>query len=236
MQLGTGVEVIEISKEGLWALYKPAGVMSHPNKPGEEAQSLIVAPYDGKEEAFITDEGPYFLLHRLDSPTSGLILVTPFARVADEVRELFRARKVKKTYYAIVANFPLPGKEKGLWRDKLNKTHTKEGGVRGAAMGGGAPAETQMCLIKKFHKPIGSSLLELKPLTGRTHQLRIQCARRKMPIIGDATYGDFTLNRELKAKNLFLHAAKIEIPAIKFCVECEPPTYFERWMKPHRAN
>jgi 23S rRNA-/tRNA-specific pseudouridylate synthase len=115
MQLGPGVDVIAIGDEGLWALYKPAGVMSHPNKPGEEAQSLIVAPYDPKEEAFMTDEGPYYLLHRLDGPTSGLILVTPFAHLAGKVRELFRTRKIKKTYYAIVANFPLPGREKGLW-------------------------------------------------------------------------------------------------------------------------
>jgi 23S rRNA-/tRNA-specific pseudouridylate synthase len=230
MQFGPGVEVIAVSDEGLWALYKPAGIMSHPNKPGEEGQSLIVAPYDPKSEAFMTDEGPYFLLHRLDGPTSGIILVTPYAQLAHKVRDLFRSRGVKKTYYAIVANFPAPNQSKGMWRDKLGKTQIREGGVRGT-IGGGAPAETHVNLIKKFHTPIGSSLLELRPITGRTHQLRIQCAHRGMPIIGDATYGDFALNRQLKTKNLYLHAAKIEIPSMNFHIESHLPRYFQRWGK-----
>jgi tRNA pseudouridine65 synthase len=230
MQLGEGVDVILIGKEGLWALNKPAGTLSHPNKPGEENKSLIVAPYDPKEEAFMTDEGPFFLLHRLDGPTSGVILVTPFAKVAHDVKELMRARKVKKTYFAIVKGYPLPTRQKCLWQDKLAKTHLDDGsGVRGKVIGGGALAETQMQLVRKFFAPIGSSLLELRPLTGRTHQLRIQCAQRHMPIVGDATYGDFALNRQLKVKNLYLHAAKIEIPALKFEAECELPKYFNKW-------
>ena len=237
MQLGEGVEVICVSDQGLWAFNKPAGVLSHPNNPSEEKDSLIVAPYDMKEEAFMTDEGPYYLLHRLDSPTSGIILATPYAALARDIKELIRARKVRKIYHAIVAGQPRKPKE--LWIDKLQKTFDRSSGtngggrefVRGRAIGGGAPAETQMTLIKSFHTPIPSSLLELHPLTGRTHQLRIQCARRKMPIIGDATYGDFRLNRELKAKTLLLHAFSFDIPSMRFYAEAELPGVFLKWGK-----
>lgn len=229
MKLGPEVEVLFISEQGLWVFNKPAGVLSHPNKPGEEENSLIIAPYDMKEEAYMTDEGPFYLLHRLDGPTSGVILGTPYAALARQVKELIRARKVKKTYHAIIAGRPRKPKE--LWTDKLQKIFDRSGGVRGKAIGGGAPAETQITLLETFHKPIDSSLLELRPLTGRTHQLRIQCSRRGTPIIGDATYGDFKLNRELKAKHLMLHARSFEIPSMGFYAEAEEPKHFKAWGK-----
>jgi len=54
------------------------------------------------------------------------------------------------------------------------------------------------------------ALLELRPTTGRTHQLRIQCANRGVPIVGDRTYGEFKKNRELKDQSLRLHSESIE--------------------------
>lgn len=228
MKLHEGVEVLSISPQGLWAFDKPAGVLSHPNGMGDIDKSLIEAPYDFAEEAFVTEDGLFYLLHRLDGPTSGVILGTPHAALARDVKELLRARKVKKTYLAVVAG--TPRKDKDLWRDKLQKKKISSGrGVRGEAVGGGAPAETQMFLLRKYSRPLTSSLLELHPLTGRTHQLRIQCARREMPIIGDGTYGDFHLNRELKAKRLMLHALRIEIPSMQYEAETEVPKEFERW-------
>lgn len=230
MKLHEGVEVLSISTQGLWAFNKPSGVLSHPNGLGDQDKSLIEAPYDFDEEAYVTEEGLFYLLHRLDGPTSGVILGTPYQALARDVKELLRARKVKKTYLAIVAGHPK--KEREMWIDKLGKHKVKDGrGVRAEAVGGGAPAETQMYLLKKFGKPLQSALLELHPLTGRTHQLRIQCARRGMPIIGDATYGDFQMNRDLKAKNLLLHAQRIEIPSLKYMAECEVPKEFDKWGK-----
>ena len=59
------------------------------------------------------------------------------------------------------------------------------------------------------------ALLELKPRTGRTHQLRVQCARRQLPIVGDQTYGDFRKNREFakvaRTKRLFLHSLETQV-------------------------
>ena len=71
----------------------------------------------------------------------------------------------------------------------------------------------KMVHTKKSHPRL--SLLRLNPLTGRTHQLRVQCAKRKFPIIGDTTYGNFSLNREIQKatgyQRLFLHAYSIRI-------------------------
>lgn len=229
MQLGRNVEVITIGDGDLWALNKPAGTLSHPNKPGEEKKSLIEAPYDYEKQAYITDEGPYYLLHRLDGPTSGLILITPNKKTADKVKELLKQRKVKKGYNAIVLG--VPPMKSGLWRDKLTKQHIADGRAVRGAVGGGAPAETQMYFLKRFSTPVESSLLELQPLTGRTHQLRIQCSQRKIPIVGDATYGDFTVNKEVKAKNLLLHAKSILIESLNFYAEAPLPRYFGKWGK-----
>jgi 23S rRNA-/tRNA-specific pseudouridylate synthase len=65
-------------------------------------------------------------------------------------------------------------------------------------------------LIKHTQKTFSTSLVKLEPRTGRSHQLRVQCAKRQLPIIGDQTYGNFALNREFaklhQTKRLFLHS------------------------------
>ena len=71
-------------------------------------------------------------------------------------------------------------------------------------------------LERKAHTKLGMlALLRLSPKTGRTHQLRVQCAKRKLPIIGDRTYGNFQLNRkyakQFKCDRLFLHATKLKV-------------------------
>jgi 23S rRNA-/tRNA-specific pseudouridylate synthase len=84
-------------------------------------------------------------------------------------------------------------------------------------------------------------LIELKPLTGRTHQLRVQCAKRHLPIIGDATYGDFRRNRDFaKAtglKRLFLHSVETRLEysrggrRVAFRAEAPLPEAFGRAME-----
>ena len=75
---------------------------------------------------------------------------------------------------------------------------------------------TKVYLERKAHTKLGMlALLRLSPKTGRTHQLRVQCAKRKLPIIGDRTYGNFQLNRkyakQFKCDRLFLHATKLKV-------------------------
>lgn len=236
--LGSGVRVLRHHACGLAALDKPAGVLSHPNKSGEEPRSLLTARYDEKEQCFVwtTAEGNerrVWLLHRLDSATSGLVLVACRPQTAAAVREAFELRRVHKRYVAVVLGHTR--ERRAHWRDAI-EVHRDAGGVR-ATTRGGAPAETMMQCLRPIPGPPALSVLELEPLTGRTHQLRVQCARRHLPILGDQNYGDFKRNRELARRfgtdRLFLHARTVELEfpldggRVRFAAESPLPPEFQ---------
>jgi 23S rRNA-/tRNA-specific pseudouridylate synthase len=70
-----------------------------------------------------------------------------------------------------------------------------------------------MSLLRTGTGSVGTSLLRLEPQTGRSHQLRVQCAKRGLPIVGDRTYGNFAANREFARasgiKRMFLHSVSV---------------------------
>jgi 23S rRNA-/tRNA-specific pseudouridylate synthase len=219
----------------LVALEKPEGVRSHPNEGGRvDRGALIAAPYDLEREIYrLPGGGALHLLHRLDGPTSGLILVCEDAALAAAVRGLFSKHQVKKTYEALV--FGKAGRAAGLWRDRL-RTDRAHGAARTGA-GSGAMAEAQAKLLGTGDvKGLPLSHLSLEPATGRTHQLRVQCAERNLPIGGDATYGNFPWNRraakDLGIKRLCLHAARVRFDyeldgrKLSFEARCPAPEEF----------
>jgi 23S rRNA-/tRNA-specific pseudouridylate synthase len=213
--LGEGVKLVASDGNGLGALAKPEGVLSHPNGPRDVARSLVMAPYDKTEECFRWVDGggarrSLWLVNRLDSATSGLILAATDGAVAREVRAQFQRRRVKKVYQALVFGKPRQPAEE--WRDVLSVK--KEGGhIRTVAAGGGLPAECRMSLVRAGTGAIRLSLIRLEPQTGRSHQLRVQCARRNLPIVGDQTYGNFGANRAFVKgggpKRMFLHSLAV---------------------------
>jgi tRNA pseudouridine65 synthase len=211
LPLGREVRVLATDANGLGALGKPAGLLSHPNKDGEGRRALIDAEYDPDGECYKLG-GPgnrrLWLLNRLDSATSGVILVCTDETLAGVVKRAFRSREVHKRYVALV--FGRPAMPAQTWRDKLEVTR-REGRIRTRA-GGGLTAECRMALMRSGG---GHSLLQLEPLTGRSHQLRVQCARRHLPIVGDQTYGDFPRNREFAkrtgCRRLFLHSLEVRL-------------------------
>ncbi len=212
LPLGNGVQVVRKDGNGLVALAKPAGVLSHPNKVGEEPRSLLTARYDLPGEYYIWDSpagtsSRLWLLNRLDSATSGLILAAEVEELALEVRRQFLRKHVRKIYVALV--FGAPRQRTELWRDFL--AVEKQGArIRTTAHAGNIPAESRMTVVSRVAGPLPVALLQLEPQTGRSHQLRVQCAKRHLPIVGDQTYGDFARNRAfVKAggdKRLFLHS------------------------------
>jgi len=238
LPLGRGVELVAHDANGVAALCKPAGLLSHPNAAGDEARSLLRAPYDLKEECYewssfvgadkrraasVWDREPLakegglrslFLLNRLDSATSGLLLVCANRELALKIRQRFRERAVHKVYAALVFGKLGQGQSGNgrpiIWRDRLN-IEKRGGQIRTKAIksGVGVSAETRVSVLRDGQ---GVSLLKLEPLTGRSHQLRVQCARRGLPIVGDATYGDFAANRAFAKVHhgtrgrLFLHS------------------------------
>ena len=231
LPLGPGVELLTHDTNGLAALAKPAGVLSHPNETRDQPRSLLTARYDAAEECFAWEAagavandaagpedpavpgaaaggGRLWLLNRLDSATSGVILVAADGALAREIRAQFKRKQVRKVYQALV--FGVPRQPVELWQDRL--AISKAGGrIRTAAAGGHVPAESRMRVVRsRGAGASGLALIQLEPRTGRSHQLRVQCAKRHLPIVGDQTYGDFRRNREFaKAtgeKRLFLHS------------------------------
>jgi len=197
---------------GLAALAKPAGVLSHPNAGGDEPRSLLTAKYTLEGEFYEwTNVGGaaqrLWLLNRLDSATSGVILAAADGELAAAIRAQFKKKQVRKVYQALVFGGPRQAME--LWRDLL-AVDKRGGQIRTAAHAGHVPAESRMSVVRAGRKEPRVSLLRLEPRTGRSHQLRVQCAKRHLPIIGDQTYGDFARNRafakEAGTKRLFLHS------------------------------
>jgi 23S rRNA-/tRNA-specific pseudouridylate synthase len=212
---GPGVKRVACDANGLAALDKPEGTLSHPNGPRDEARSLVRARYDRERECFEWP-GPsggtrrLWLINRLDSATSGLILAAADEALAREVRAQFKRRSVRKVYQALV--FGKPKQESEAWRDILD-VKRQRGRIRTAAGEGNLPAESRMTLVQSGSGGAPMSMIRLEPRTGRSHQLRVQCAKRGLPIVGDRTYGDFAANREFARrggpKRMFLHSLGI---------------------------
>ena len=228
--LGPGVTLVKQGPAGLYALNKPGGVRSQPKEGGKDPLALLTCSYSLKDEAYHIPPdkggGKVWLLHRLDAGTSGVILVADQEQTAEEVKKAFAEHRVKKTYVALV--FGWPKEKEAVWRDRMEVI--KEGGKARGKTGTGVWAEAKMRLREKFQSKAGPlALLELQPKTGRTHQLRIQCAQRGMAIVGDQTYGDFRRNRDLKSENLFLHSESIEcmVSGQKGKFYVSPPEYFK---------
>ncbi|MCB1123884.1 MAG: RNA pseudouridine synthase, partial [Verrucomicrobiae bacterium] len=216
MPLAQGVYILGTHPQGLVALHKPCRVLSHPNQKEEKRRSLLDAEWSSDRERYSWNSQDralrFYLLHRLDSATSGVILGCVNPNLAQELKSQFSRRKVSKRYQAVV--FGKADKLEPTWRDLLQKRASR-GGVRMEPHNRGVLAQTKAkCLESRKQYP-AMSLLDLHPITGRTHQLRVQAALRKLPIVGDATYGNFKLNRlvekALGSERLFLHAASIHI-------------------------
>lgn len=237
--MGEGVKVLVEEPTRLVALYKPAGVLSHPNSATDIERALIRAPYSQERECFEWkwpdgSTGRLWLLNRLDSATSGAILLSRSEALALAIREQFRKKQVRKVYQALA--FGVPAVPVQLWRDRLSID--KRGGQIRTSGAGSIPCECQMRLVRRNSATPPLSLLRLEPRTGRSHQLRVQCAMRHLPIVGDATYGDFTANRLFARKEgidrLFLHSLETSFDyewqgkRLHFSARAPLPVEFER--------
>jgi 23S rRNA pseudouridine955/2504/2580 synthase len=142
------------------------------------------------------------LAHRLDRDTSGLLIVAKKRAALVELHRMLRDGEVDKTYMAIVKG--APARDSFEIREALHKHVTSSGERRVSIQAGGKAALTRVKVVKRGE----FSLLEVRLLTGRTHQIRVHLAHAGHPIVGDDKYGDFALNKRLK-KRLLLHAAKL---------------------------
>lgn len=209
----SGVHMVTSDTQGVMALYKPCGIMSMPNHPGRGRHALFDLEYDSEKRCYQSDHKKFFLLNRLDTPTSGIVLGCDSLPVAQAVRQAFASGNVQKEYRALVRYRSMP--EKGVFRDCLQKQHFGDYVRSRHVTSQGVSAVTRYTFVQNvFVDDTMLAIYQLQPVTGRTHQLRVQCARRQMPIIGDQTYGDFKLNRQLApilGKRLYLQACGITL-------------------------
>jgi 23S rRNA-/tRNA-specific pseudouridylate synthase len=211
--LHSEVSIAKHGENGLVALDKGCGVLSRPNARVDERFSLLTCKYDGLEQAYIcSNEKRVYLLNRLDSPVSGLILVGLNEKIAKSVRVAFKNRAVSKTYVALVKGHSRA--ISGTWRSRLGGAFA--GGAVGKAVKYDSIAETKFeCTASFVVRGVTVSTLNLHPITGKTHQLRMHCAQNNLPIVGDETYGDYKFNaifrKNFKDYRLFLHSQKISL-------------------------
>ncbi|MBM3620011.1 MAG: RluA family pseudouridine synthase [Alphaproteobacteria bacterium] len=175
------------------------------------------------------------LVHRLDRDTSGLLVLGRTSGAAAKLAESFRRRDTMKLYWAILVG--VPKAEKGRIDLPLAKTAVGRHGRESMAVDHeeGDDAVTDYVVADTVGKHV--ALVVLRPLTGRTHQLRAHCAALGTPILGDTKYGvrpgDEGLPEEAEA-GLHLHAARLVMPhpgSGRLDLFAEPPPHFRSTMK-----
>ena len=194
---------------------KSPGVPSQPDKSGDEDAMTITARQlkaDGETDAL-------FLIHRLDRGVGGLMVFARNKRYAALLSSLVAEHNFVKEYYAVVDGIP-EGESfvDYIYKDStLNKafvTDRKRGGVKEAIL--------DFSLIDSVTLDSGRvlSLVRVKPRTGRFHQIRVQFASRKMPLVGDKKYGSKDALSRTPA--LFAYRLAFNSKGIKADVSCLP--------------
>ncbi len=182
----------------LLAVNKVAGVPSQADNTGDPclvdyAKEYIKTKYQKPGNVFCG------LIHRIDRPVSGIVVLAKTSKALARMNELFKQRAIQKTYWAIVTK--KPSMEEGtlvhwLWRNPKNnvtKAFDKE------------RKDTQLAELsyRIMVQEGGYFLLEVKPITGRTHQIRSQLSAIGSPIVGDIKYGYPEPNPD---RSIHLHA------------------------------
>ena len=165
-----------------------------------------------------------FSVHRLDKDTSGVFIIAKHRESAQLLTSLFRLRKIHKTYLAI-CHGELP-KDSGEWNDDLTRYDNDK-----------LIIEKAKTTYKVLDKNSICSLVEMKPITGRKHQLRKQLYEVGNPVYGDQKY-KFTNNDKTINKNLMLHSYQIKfmINDKKYTYTALLPDYFKKLLKTKRLR
>ena len=211
-------ELIIDNNDDFIVLNKSAGISV---QGGTKSKKNLVDIF-AKSEIFQNNKP--FSVHRLDKDTSGVFIMAKHRQSAQLLTSLFRLRKVHKTYLAI-CHGELE-KDSGEWNEDLTRYDNDK-----------KITEKAKTLYKVLDKNSEASLVELKPITGRKHQLRKQLYAVGQPIFGDVKY---KLSNSFKGinKNLMLHSYQIRFIAndIKHTYTALLPDYFRKLLKTKRLR
>ncbi|MEX0945480.1 MAG: RluA family pseudouridine synthase [Balneolaceae bacterium] len=199
----------------LIAVVKPNGLLSQEDITGEPDVLSLCKNYLKKE---YNKPGNVYLglLHRLDKPVSGVMLLAKTSKAASRISEQIRKRKVKKSYLAVVSGItPANGiLTHYLLKDKsTNKVKIVHSEIKGA--------KKAELIYHTIETSQGLSLLKISLITGRAHQIRVQLSEEGFPILGDHKYGDGKFDEIA----LHAHIFEVEHPTLKkpIIFESKPP-------------
>lgn len=186
----------------LVAVNKRAGDIVQVDETGDESlddkvKKYIAQKYNKPNGAFLG------VVHRLDRPVSGVILFAKTSKALERINKMFKGRQMHKTYYAIVRKRPYP--EAGTLvhyliknpQKNVTKAHEKE-------VPGSQRSELNYKLVGELD---GYYVIEVDPITGRPHQIRVQLSTLGCPIVGDNKYG---YPRGSLRKSICLHARRLQ--------------------------
>lgn len=204
----------------LLVVSKPAGLLTQGDTTGDESLLDLAKQYRKDHE---NKPGNVYvgLVHRLDRPVSGIVVLAKTSKAASRLSEQFRAGTTEKRYLAVVeaqANSPRAGDE-GIWENSLFKDERTNRVTVLKNAAGGQWAQTHWKVLAREPQ---LQLLELSPRTGRSHQLRVHCAHHGMPIYGDKKYG--SVHGFDGAVALHAHYLAIDHPTTKDRMEFRAPT------------
>jgi 23S rRNA pseudouridine1911/1915/1917 synthase len=205
----------------LIAINKPNGILVHADDTGDQSLEEILKEYI-KEK--YQKPGNVFLqsCHRLDRPVSGALIFAKTSKGKDRMRQLFTDRKVDKTYLALVTKCPDPFEaDLENWMFKDQKKNIVE------VVKGERPGAVKARTIYKTLGQVGKYfLVQLHPVTGKSHQLRLHMSFIGSPILGDVKYGGVSIH---DPKVLMLHCRQMEfihpIQQIPVVLKANLPNY-----------
>jgi len=197
------VDVIYVD-ENVIVVNKPAGMVVHPGAGNTQDTLVNAILHRWPDIARVGEEGRPGVVHRLDKETSGVLILARNETAYNWLVRQFKSRKTKKTYLALVDGeppTPTGRVETAIGRDEKNRQ-------RMAVVYGdkGKNAVTEYHTLERY---ADHTLLEVQPLTGRTHQIRVHMAFLGCPVTGDRIYG--RRKKSLDIPRFFLHAHKLTI-------------------------
>lgn len=176
---------------------KPAGLVVHP-APGHRQGTLVNALLARYPDLPVDETSRPGIVHRLDKDTSGLIIVAKHEQARGELQRQFKAGAVDKVYLALVEGIVEP--EQGIIEAPLGRD-PRDRKRMAVVPGRGRAAVTEYGVLEQ----VGDrTLLEVRPRTGRTHQVRVHLAFIGHPVVGDRVYGH--RKQPLRTERQFLHA------------------------------
>lgn len=204
--------------DNLLVVNKPAGMVVHPAAGHRSGTLVHAALAHAPEMEGLAGEKRPGVVHRLDKETSGIILLAKNDRSHRWLQDQFRRREVEKTYLALVDGQPPTPSGRIEAAVGRNPRQRKQMAVLPA--GQGRPAVSEYFTRQQYRQ---HALLEVHPITGRTHQIRVHLAFIGCPVTGDTVYGRSRPTLPLERQFLHAYRLRIRLPGEKSARLFEAP-------------